>query len=164
MNRFSICSAISKSAITPSFMGRTAMMLPGVRPNILFASVPTASTRSVFFSTATTEGSFSTIPFPCTYTRVDAVPKSIARSFENHPKISLPKPTIAPPSRHAPTSDSVWRCQTANIQHLGTGHLVTESSPLLVPKNQYCFKGNDPRRHNPSHEWDGEGCKSNGKG
>src|SRR4029077_17289932 len=98
MNLFNICSAISKSAITPSFMGRTAMMLPGVRPNIRFASVPTASTRPDFFSTATTEGSLSTIPFPCTYTRDDAVPRSMARSFENHPKISLPKPTIVLPS------------------------------------------------------------------
>src|ERR1043165_2991937 len=56
MNRFNICSAISKSAMTPSFMGRTAMMLPGVRPNIFFASVPTASTRPDLFSTATTVG------------------------------------------------------------------------------------------------------------
>ena len=64
MKRFSICSAISKSAMTPSFIGRTATMFPGVRPSIFFASAPTASTFSVFFSTATTEGSFRTIPLP----------------------------------------------------------------------------------------------------
>src|SRR5213593_3346129 len=50
----SIFSAISKSAITPSFIGRMAMMLPGVRPSIFLASAPTASTFSVFFSIATT--------------------------------------------------------------------------------------------------------------
>jgi len=34
---------IVKSAITPSFNGRMAVMLPGVRPSMFFASVPTAS-------------------------------------------------------------------------------------------------------------------------
>src|ERR1700693_4461583 len=157
MNRFNICSAISKSAITPSFMGRTAIMLPGVRPNILSAPVPTASTLSVFFSTATTEGSWSTIPFPCTYTRVDAVPRSMARSFENHPKISLPKPTIALPSPQTLTARSVRQRQSTRIQHLGTGHLVTKTPPLLVPENQYRFERNDCYRHKPSHIRNGEG-------
>src|SRR4249920_3522033 len=135
-------------------MGRTAMMLPGVRPNIRFASVPTASTRSVFFSTATTEGSLSTIPFPCTYTRVDADPRSMARSFENHPKISLPKPTIALPSPQTQTAHSVRQRQSTRIQHLGTGNLVTKTPPLLVSKNQYRFKRNDCYRQKPSHIWD----------
>src|SRR2546430_13343404 len=40
----SMASVISKSAITPSFIGRIATMLPGVRPSILFASSPTART------------------------------------------------------------------------------------------------------------------------
>src|SRR5438105_14208231 len=164
MNRFNICSAISKSAITPSFMGLTAMMLPGVRPNILFASVPTASTRSVFFSTATTEGSFSTIPFPCTYTRVDAVPRSMARSFENHPKISLPKPTIALPSPQTPTPHSIRPCQTTDIQHLGTSHLATKTPPLLVAENAYRFERNDRCRHHPSHLRNGEGRLRHRKG
>ena len=35
---------ISKSAMTPSFMGRMATMFPGVRPSIILASRPTAST------------------------------------------------------------------------------------------------------------------------
>src|SRR2546428_6393851 len=74
------------------------MMAPCARPSIALASARTAAPRPAFFPPATTEGSFSTIPFPCTYTRVDAVPRSIARSFENHPKISLPKPTIILPS------------------------------------------------------------------
>ena len=35
MNCFSICSVTVKSAITPSFIGRIAVMLPGVRPEHL---------------------------------------------------------------------------------------------------------------------------------
>ena len=66
MKFFSIFSVTSKSAITPSFIGRMAWMLPGVRPSIFFASVPTASTalRPVFGSIcmATTEGSSKTMP------------------------------------------------------------------------------------------------------
>ena len=41
----SIASVMSKSAITPDFIGRIAIMLPGVRPSMRFASAPTASTR-----------------------------------------------------------------------------------------------------------------------
>ena len=36
--------AIRESAMTPSFMGRIAWMLPGVRPSMRFASSPTAAT------------------------------------------------------------------------------------------------------------------------
>ena len=39
-----ISSALSKSAMTPSRIGRIASMLPGVRPSISFASSPTART------------------------------------------------------------------------------------------------------------------------
>ena len=42
MNCFSICSVTVKSAITPSFIGRIAVMLPGVRPSICFAAMPTS--------------------------------------------------------------------------------------------------------------------------
>jgi hypothetical protein len=42
MNCFSICSVTVKSAMTPSFMGRIAVMLPGVRPSICFAASPTS--------------------------------------------------------------------------------------------------------------------------
>ena len=35
MNCFSICSVTVKSAMTPSFIGRIAVMLPGVRPEHL---------------------------------------------------------------------------------------------------------------------------------
>src|SRR5258708_17610097 len=57
----------------------------GVRPSIIFASVPTASTLSVVRSTATTEGSLSTMPRPFTHTRVLAVPRSIATSVDRNP-------------------------------------------------------------------------------
>ncbi len=71
---------ISKSAITPSLSGRIATMLPGVRPIIFLASEPTARMPPVLVFTATTEGSFRTIPLPLTYTSVLAVPRSIAMS------------------------------------------------------------------------------------
>ena len=61
----SMASVTSKSAITPSFIGRMAWMLPGVRPSIRLASEPTASTRFVpraSLLTATTEGSLKTMP------------------------------------------------------------------------------------------------------
>ena len=71
---------MSKSAITPWRSGRVAEMLAGVRPIIRSASAPTAWTRPVLESDATTEGSETTIPRPLTYTSVFAVPRSIAIS------------------------------------------------------------------------------------
>ena len=62
----SIFSVTSKSEITPSFSGLIARMLLGVLPTILYASEPTANNLFVLISTATTDGSFSTIPFPVT--------------------------------------------------------------------------------------------------
>ena len=61
-----ISSATSKSAMTPSRMGRMASMWPGVRPSICLASSPTAWTtlRPPTLRSATTEGSFSTMPLP----------------------------------------------------------------------------------------------------
>src|ERR1039458_3656076 len=50
-------SVTLKSAMTPSFMGLMATMLPGVRPSISLASLPTASTSPVFLLSATMEGS-----------------------------------------------------------------------------------------------------------
>ena len=65
----SIASVTSNSAMTPSRRGGTAWMLPGVRPSISLASLPTGRTflpprESVW--TATTEGSHETIPRPFT--------------------------------------------------------------------------------------------------
>ena len=66
MKYFIIFSALSKSAITPSRNGLMAVMFPGVLYNIRFASAPTATTRLVPFSFATTDGSLMTIPSPRT--------------------------------------------------------------------------------------------------
>ena len=63
--------------------GLVAIMFPGVLPNILLASFPTASTSPVSLSTATTDGSLKTIPFPLTYAITVAVPKSIPISCPN---------------------------------------------------------------------------------
>ena len=59
-----MCSATSMSAITPSRSGRMASIESGVLPIIILASTPTALTRLMPFSvsSATTEGSFSTMP------------------------------------------------------------------------------------------------------
>src|SRR5665213_3663575 len=72
--------------MTPSFSGRMAWMWLGVRPIIRLASVPTANGRPSLTLTATTEGSFRTIPRPRTYTRVLAVPRSTAISRPNREK------------------------------------------------------------------------------
>src|SRR5258705_41920 len=63
-----ISSATSKSAITPSRRGRIAWMFPGVRPSIILASSPTARTwrLPLCVVSATTDGSFSTMPRPFT--------------------------------------------------------------------------------------------------
>src|SRR5246127_719821 len=82
MKYVSIFSVTLKSAMTPSFIGLMATMLPGVRPSISLASLPTASTSLVFLFIATIEGSLTTMPLPRAYTRVLAVPKSMARSLE----------------------------------------------------------------------------------
>src|SRR5437867_3958692 len=78
----SIFSVTLKSAITPSFKGRMATMLPGVRPSMSLASRPTASISPVSLLMATIEGSLTTIPLPIANTRVLAVPRSIAKSEE----------------------------------------------------------------------------------
>ena len=73
--------------MTPSFIGLMATMLPGVRPSMSLASLPTASTRPVTLLMATMEGSFTTMPLPRAYTQVFAVPRSIARSLEKREKM-----------------------------------------------------------------------------
>ncbi len=71
---------ISKLAIAPSFMGRVATMLPGVRPTISLALLPTAKTSPLSLWMATTDGSCRTRPLPLWKTSVLAVPKSIPKS------------------------------------------------------------------------------------
>jgi hypothetical protein len=57
-----------------------AWMVPGVRPSMRLASIPTACTSPLRESTATTDGSDRTMPRPRTYTSVFAVPRSTAMS------------------------------------------------------------------------------------
>ena len=83
INSVSMLVVTSKSAITPSFSGRTVTMEPGVRPMTSLASWPTHFTLSDLVSTATTLGSLMMMPLPFMYTRVFAVPKSMPISFEN---------------------------------------------------------------------------------
>src|SRR5438445_1731790 len=64
-------------------MGLTTLRLPGVRPNISLASLPTAWTSPVRLSRATAEGSLTTMPLSPAQTRVLTVPKPIAKSAEN---------------------------------------------------------------------------------
>src|SRR4029077_20868679 len=73
--------------MTPSFIGLMATMLPGVRPSMSLASLPTASTRPLTLLMATIDGSLTTMPLPRAYTQVLAVPRSIARSLENNDSI-----------------------------------------------------------------------------
>src|SRR6187397_1457894 len=73
--------------MTPSFIGLMATMLPGVRPSMSLASLPTASTRPFTLLMATIEGSLTTMPLPRAYTQVLAVPRSIARSLEKSDNI-----------------------------------------------------------------------------
>src|SRR5262245_52176971 len=95
MKYVNIFSVTSKSAMTPSFIGLIATMLPGVRPSMSLASLPTASTRPLTLLIATIDGSLTTMPFPRAYTQVLAVPRSIARSLEksenNERRLILPK-------------------------------------------------------------------------
>jgi hypothetical protein len=87
----SIFSVMSKSAITPSFIGRMALIDPGVLPSISLAARPTAlpfwRTLLVPRRTATTEGSFSTTPCPRAHTSVLQVPRSTPMSIENSPRM-----------------------------------------------------------------------------
>ena len=62
----SICWVTPTSRITPSRSGRVAVIVAGVRPSIRRASAPTATTSPVRSSTATTDGSVSTTPWPRT--------------------------------------------------------------------------------------------------
>ena len=61
------------------------MMESGVLPIMSLASKPIARILLSCSETATTEGSFSTIPFPGKYTKVFAVPRSIPSFFEKIP-------------------------------------------------------------------------------
>ena len=71
--------------MTPSLSGCSAENASGVWLIMFFASWPTASTRCVLFSMATTDGSLMTMPSPVTATKVLAVPRSMAMSVDIWP-------------------------------------------------------------------------------
>ena len=52
--------------MTPCFIGRMTLMLPGVRPIMSRAAVPTATTVLSRVASATTAGSLMTMPSPLT--------------------------------------------------------------------------------------------------
>ena len=79
MNPRIICSALWKSAITPSFNGRTVSINLCVLPCICCAFLPIATTLPVCMSFATIDGS-STTTLSFMMINVFAVPKSIATS------------------------------------------------------------------------------------
>ena len=76
--------------MTPSRKGRTTCTPAGVRPIMRRASPPTAMMEWVRSSSATTEGSCSTMPLPLTYTRMLAVPRSMPMSLEKKAKLKSP--------------------------------------------------------------------------
>src|SRR3989344_2531844 len=63
--------------MTPSFIGRYAIISSGVRPTISLASLPTANILLSVVETATTDGSLRTIPLPGTKTSTVVVPRSM---------------------------------------------------------------------------------------
>src|SRR4051794_11071634 len=99
-------------------------MLPGVRPSMSLASLPTASTRPFTLLIATMDGSLTTIPFPRAYTQVLAVPKSIARSLENSESIERRL------NRHSYQSAVVVGRQS------GPALAVSQGEPPGAPENE----------------------------
>ena len=121
--------------MTPSFIGRMAMMLAGVRPSISFASLPTASTRPVLWLTAMIDGSHSTMPLPFAYTSVVAVPRPIARSFENRLSTDLGLQAIVAPTCASFLSQSLSRtagsCKIPRDNTLRTGLILGPCLPKV---------------------------------
>src|SRR5262245_24272504 len=158
MNSRSMISVIWKSAITPSLSGRTAVMLSGVLPSIAFASLPTATTRWLWLSRATTEGSFRTIPLPRTYTSVFAVPRSMATSLENQLEIDLnmvPSASALPPvGPRSPVRCQVSSFPQALVRSVPKDQVIEQSDPdqhaalLQSPREFQILRARrrDPRR------------------
>ena len=117
-NALTISSAMVQSAMYPCSKGRTATSSPGVRPSIWRAACPTSKIFPVRRSTATTDGSSSTMPRPRTATCTDVVPRSMAMSRQNpfstalHPFPFVLLQSIAERNRDIPTKKGVprfWR-------------------------------------------------------
>src|SRR5689334_1831577 len=122
-----------------------AVMLPGVRPSISFASLPTASIWSLTLLTATIDGSLRTMPVPRANTQVLAVPRSIARSWEKSD--SAPSSIVGPlfPLQQKVSSRSLAMASGATtvptLSHFGPRwngrnlHEITrETSPARRPR------------------------------
>src|SRR5437773_1631325 len=104
----------SKSAITPCRSGRIARIVAGVRPIMRRASSPTAWTRPVTSSIATTDGSNTAIPWPRTKTSVFAVPRSIANS-----RLPVKRCRVTDPVRTVAVGDGGGRsCAEEDFFHL----------------------------------------------
>src|SRR5579872_4768845 len=148
-------SVTLKSAITPSFMGLMATMLPGVRPSISLASLPTASTSPVFLLMATMEGSFTTMPLPRAYTSVLAVPRSMARSLEkilnSDLRLRVEEGNPLDDIRDLALSDRCHcrACPVCSVRLVGRALIVWDDPRFAVkPKSQYlgdCFPGRSRR-------------------
>src|SRR5215472_3388483 len=132
-------------------------MLPGVRPSISLASLPTASTSPVSVLIATAEGSSTTIPRPLTKTRVLVVPKSMPRLVEkrldNDRRLPVEIPRLPsrstiqirrertnnysrvtqrePPARNSEAHLIHWRLQAPAFQPTGTARLLPRPPPFV---------------------------------
>ena len=112
-----MASVMSKSAMTPLFIGRMAMMFPGVRPSMRLASSPTASTRFEPSSIATTEGSRRTMPRSFTCTSEFAVPRSMPISVEKSPLNLENMPILyANGRRYASVSDIFFHARAFTLK------------------------------------------------
>src|SRR5271165_640734 len=127
-------SVTLKSAMTPSFIGRIATMLPGVRPTISLASLPTASTSPLFLLMATIDGSLTTMPLPLAYTSVLAVPRSMARSDEIRLKTDRKFMNFDKPSYDGDRT----ALSSINLQKRGNGR------PAESPRRRGCSWMLDP--------------------
>src|SRR6266478_2863611 len=131
--------------MTPSFMGLMATMLPGVRPSISFASLPTASTSPVFLLIATMEGSLTTMPLPLANTSVFAVPRSMARSDEkrlNRERRFIERGSLQEgpvQSQSIGNVSMIWEKRTAFLEC------------ALIVQIMQIFSGNLARRALPDH-------------
>src|SRR5271156_4019712 len=174
----SIASVTSKSLITPSFSGRIAEIDPGVLPSISLATKPTACpfcrTRLVPFFTATTLGSFSTIPSPLMQTSVLHVPRSMPMSTLNMPrsesKITLTLLALMPvvttaecgclyvPTRPCGSAPSCLYTLCTHRYNAPSQHAIAARPDFfaLSDRHRACSDRHRLRRHQPQGRPDGD--------
>ena len=134
-----ICSATSRSAITPLRSGRTVRMLAGVLPSISLASSPTARTLGgpLPYSSATTDGSWMTTPAVAQIDDRVAVPRSIARS--RGPEIEKREIHRPPPGEKSWPDKGLMAARNASssacraIRRLGDNGLIVSACDFLCP-------------------------------